>query len=449
MRYFNKSFFKFTLGFLIIIAISLFIIYATSAYAAGVEKIVFTTDPQSIKPNTLSGPMTIQAQDSGGNSFQTPETIDWEFPSSSPSGEFLGSTGNPATSYMSKNTANRTFYYRDSSEGNFTIIINARGRETLQEWSVTQQIIISSDASQNLPEDDSSGEVLGISSDQSTSSNSSSGDSTTNVSSLNSQLEIMAGNDRTTSPGSPIWFQATMKKNTTKANPNLNWSFGDGNVGVGPLVSHTYKYAGDYVVVLSAKVGEIFSVSRFKVKVINSDIEVLDKGQYLEILNKSNTEINLFNWKIENGGKGFVFQPNTIILPNSSVKFDKSLLKLKGYDNSMGLSLKNYLGEEVFSVPDVKETNLGEISLQMEDIQKQAYSLVNKAIAANLVVENSPIPKEVSLSFSGEVKDDFIESAEPILEVLSSSTENIIYEVPKKEGVFVRLTKFIKRVFSN
>ena len=64
MRYFNKSFFKFTLGFLIIIAISLFIIYATSAYAAGVEKIVFTTDPQSIKPNTLSGPMTIQAQDS-------------------------------------------------------------------------------------------------------------------------------------------------------------------------------------------------------------------------------------------------------------------------------------------------------------------------------------------------------------------------------------------------
>ncbi|KKP56345.1 MAG: hypothetical protein UR80_C0016G0005 [Parcubacteria group bacterium GW2011_GWB1_35_5] len=449
MRYFNKSFFKFTLGFLIIIAISLFIIYATSAYAAGVEKIVFTTDPQSIKPNTLSGPMTIQAQDSGGNSFQTPETIDLEFTSSSPSGEFLGSTGNPATSYMSKNTANRTFYYRDSSEGNFTIIINARGRETLQEWSVTQQIIISSDASQNLPEDDSSGEVLGISSDQSTSSNSSSGDSTTNVSSLNSQLEIMAGNDRTTSPGSPIWFQATMKKNTTKANPNLNWSFGDGNVGVGPLVSHTYKYAGDYVVVLSAKVGEIFSVSRFKVKVINSDIEVLDKGQYLEILNKSNTEINLFNWKIENGGKGFVFQPNTIILPNSSVKFDKSLLKLKGYDNSMGLSLKNYLGEEVFSVPDVKETNLGEISLQMEDIQKQAYSLVNKAIAANLVVENSPIPKEVSLSFSGEVKDDFIESAEPILEVLSSSTENIIYEVPKKEGVFVRLTKFIKRVFSN
>ena len=66
MRYFNKSFFKFTLGFLIIIAISLFIIYATSAYAAGVEKIVFTTDPQSI------------------NSFQTPETIDLEFTSSSP-----------------------------------------------------------------------------------------------------------------------------------------------------------------------------------------------------------------------------------------------------------------------------------------------------------------------------------------------------------------------------
>ena len=50
MRYLNKSFFKFTLGFLIIIAISLFIIYATSAYAAGVEKIVFTTDLQTDCP---------------------------------------------------------------------------------------------------------------------------------------------------------------------------------------------------------------------------------------------------------------------------------------------------------------------------------------------------------------------------------------------------------------
>jgi len=50
MRYFNKSFFKFTLGFLIIIAISLFIIYAASAYAAGVEKIVFTTDLQTDCP---------------------------------------------------------------------------------------------------------------------------------------------------------------------------------------------------------------------------------------------------------------------------------------------------------------------------------------------------------------------------------------------------------------
>ena len=293
---------------------------------------------------------------------------------------------------------------------------------------------------------DSIGEVLGTSSDQSTSSNSSSGDSTTNVSSLNSQLEIIAGNNRITSPGSPIWFQAIVKKNTTKASPELNWSFGDGNVGVGSLVSHTYKYAGDYVVVLSARVGEVFSVSRLKVKVINSNIEVLDKGQYLEILNKSNTEINLFNWKIEDDGKGFIFQPNTIILSNSSVKFDKSLLKLKGYDNNIGLSLKNYLGEEIFSAVPIKEVNLEEVSLQINKIQKEAYSLVNKAITANLVVENPPIPKETPLSFSEEVKSDFIEPAEPILEISSSSIENIIYQAPKKEGMISKLTKFIKKV---
>ena len=133
------------------------------------------------------------------------------------------------------------------------------------------------------------------------------GESTTNVSSLSAQLEIIAGNDRTTSPGSPIWFQATIKKNTTSAGPELNWSFGDGNIGVGSLVSHTYKYSGDYAVVLNARAGDIFSVSRLKVKVVESNLSISDKGEYLEITNNSGAEINLFNWKVENKGRGIYF----------------------------------------------------------------------------------------------------------------------------------------------
>ena len=433
MRYFDKTFFKFTLGFLVIIAISLLIMYAASAYAAGVEKIVFTTDSQSIKPNTLSGPITIQTQDSSGNSFQTPETLDLQFISTSPTGEFLGSTGNPATTYMNKNTANRTFYYRDSAEGNFTITVNIKGGDSGIELGANQQIIISSGASQNSSENNSntSGEVLGASSDSSSSGSASSGGSSTNnVSSLSAQLEVLAGSDRTTSPGSPIWFQATVKKNTTSAGPELSWSFGDGNVGTGPLVSHTYKYPGDYAVVLSAKAGDIFSVSRLKVKVADSDISISDKGEYLEISNNGNAEINLFNWKLENEGKGFIFQPNTIILPRSSIKLDKNLLTMRGLDNSLGTRLKNSLGEEVFAVAPVKEVNISEISQNLENYKNEA--LVIKSKIQNIKIKNNP---------SNSSRQENLSQA-------TTSMENIIYEAPKSEGFVARLTSFIKRVFS-
>jgi hypothetical protein len=289
--------------------------------------------------------------------------------------------------------------------------------------------------SQNPP-----GEVLGSSSNSSSSNTASFGGSTNNVSSPSAQLEIIAGSDRTTSPGSPIWFQATVKKNTTSIGPELNWSFGDGNIGAGPLVSHTYKYPGDYIVVISARAGDIFSVSRLKVKVTESDISVSDKGEYLEISNNGNTEINLFNWKVENEGKGFIFQPNTIILPKSSIKFDKSLLNMKGLDNSQGTSIKNCLGEEVFAAAPIKEIDLEEASKNLDNIKKEFSLIQEKANNIDLI---SPANILSSVSVNEKVEMNMTN-----LPQATTSVENIIYEAPKQESFIAKLTNFIKRVFS-
>jgi len=435
MRFFPK---------LLFLSAVLFLVFPSVSFAQ-VSKIVFTTDSQSIKPNILSNPITIQTQDSGGNAHQTSETIDLEFISTSATGEFLGSTGNPATTYMSKNTANRTFYYKDSTEGNFTITVNAKGRDTGGEWNASQRIIISSGASQDN-NSNSSGEILSASSDSSSlsGSQSSSGNSMTNVSSSNSQLDIIAGNDRTTSPGSPIWFQATVKKNTISASPELSWSFGDGNIGAGFLVSHTYKYSGDYVVVLSAKAGDIFSVSRLKVKVAESSVSVSEGNEYLEISNDGNTEINLFNWKVENKGQGFIFQPNTIILPHSSIKLDKSLLKMKGLDNSLGTSLKNSLGKEVFAVVPVEEIDLSEVAKNLDNIKKEFSVVQEKAKNLGLVPQNNNLNTQLqSANIFSAVLANVIEE-----DPATTSAENIIYETPKQENFISKLTNFIKRVFS-
>ncbi len=435
MKYFSKSFFKFALGFLAIVLASLVVIFAVSAYASGVSKIAFTTDEQTISPGDVSGAITVQTQDTSGDSTPTPETIDLEFTSTSGTGEFLNSSGNPVTTTMSRNTSNRTFYYRDSREGTFTIKIVATGRDSGETWNADQKITVSSA--------ESSGEVLSASSDTSSLSNSSTSGSAAPVyGSSISQLEVSAGGNRLTSTGSPITFQAFIKKNTaSNSSVSFSWSFGDGNVGEGELVTHMYKYPGDYAVVLNARSGNTFAVSRLKVSVLSPKIELRDSGEYIEISNNSDSEINLFNWKIVSEGKGFIFQPDTIIFPNSSLILDKSLLKMKGQAEE-NIVLKNFLGQVVAGSESAKETvDMGKITKEIEEIRTQTVTLLSSAKGVDLAsaqrdnaLSGEGLKSEIGAVYNGEAKD-------------ATSTGNaeggrIIFESPKEKGFLQKIKSF-------
>jgi len=181
-------------------------------------------------------------------------------------------------------------------------------------------------------------------------------------------------------------------------------------------------------VVLTARAGDIFSVSRLKVKVSEPSITVSDGGGYLEISNNGNAEVNLFNWKIESGGKGFVFQPDTIVLPHSSIKLNKNLLKMKGLDNSPGIALKNFSGQEIFSATPIQKTDLSEISKNLNSVKQQALAIQGK-------ITNPAIGTEK------------IEADPASLLIATTGADNIVYETPKSESFISKLTNFIKRVF--
>ncbi len=450
MKYFGKSFFKFTLGFLAIVLASLVVMAAVSAYAAEVSKIVFVTDGQSVKPGELSGAITIQTQDSSGSALQTPETLDLEFISSSATGEFLNSSGNPTTKTMSKNTANRTFYYRDPSSGTFTLKVVATGRDSLKVWEAEQKITVSSSAS-NVGEQGGSGEILGANTEE-TSLSSTSGSSEPTYGTPSSELQVSAGGNRLTSPGSPITFQAVIKKNSSSnSSVTFSWSYGDGNVGDGALVTHMYKYPGEYAVVLNAKSGNNFGISRLKVQVAEPDVDLLDQGDRVKITNNSNTEINLFNWKIVSDGMGFVFQPDTIIFPKSSILFDKSMLKMKG-EAEEGLVLKNFFGDVVASSrSSVQLKEAEKINSDFRLIQTEAVALVKVAMDRGLIQEVAPssvaavTPETINLG-GGENLLIVEEATQQDEETYMSN--DLIYQSPQKMGLFAKLTNFIKRVLS-
>lgn len=65
-------------------------------------------------------------------------------------------------------------------------------------------------------------------------------------------LKVSAGRERLTYVGFPVEFRIESNINSSQT-LDCNWSFGDGFSQVGRNVFHTYKNAGEYILVLNAK----------------------------------------------------------------------------------------------------------------------------------------------------------------------------------------------------
>lgn len=113
-----------------------------SFVVAEINRFQFVTSPQTIVHDTTSSPITIQAQNQNDEKEVIEETYDLTFVSTSPTGNFLGSSGKTVTKTMAKGTAQRTFYYSDSTLGTYTLTVTAVGRTTKKSFSASQSISV-------------------------------------------------------------------------------------------------------------------------------------------------------------------------------------------------------------------------------------------------------------------------------------------------------------------
>ncbi len=376
--------------------ILLFLLFLPLFVNAQVSKIVFTTEPQTIKINELSGSITIQTQDSSGNSYKTPETIDLEFISTSSTGEFLGSTGNPATKTMSTNTSNRTFYYRDSSFGSFTLTVNAKGRTSSTVWNATQTITMSNSVSTTTATTTSN---ITSTPFTTTSSGATLNTSTMTISTHYSaapltnietdiKFEIGAGRPRMSIVGAPIEFNANTNAGYTK-NIDFKWSFGDGTTGVGQILTHTYVYPGEYVAVLNATSPDGMAVSRTNVSVIPADLSLVAiEPSRIEIINKSSREVNLYGRALIAQGKIFAFPKDTIIKAGQKISFGANTtgLNLSGQPNvSLVVVGTEIRPQEVMAkMEEEKKKEIGRISAELSILRSELAKLETQERSINV-----------------------------------------------------------------
>jgi len=156
--------------------------------------------------------------------------------------------------------------------------------------------------------------------------------------------------------GAPANFSAALLgvKEGLSGKTRFVWSLGDGARKEGQNILHTYKYPGDYVVVLDAVAGEYAASDRVAVKAVPAELSVSSVGAagdfYIELENKSAYEINLSGWLLKSGAQYFVIPENTFILSKKKLIFPQEnthLLSVLG--GTIGLLYPNGLTAAFFA----------------------------------------------------------------------------------------------------
>ena len=314
------------------------------ADTSNISKIAFTTGEQTIKPNEVSKEITIQIQDSYGNKVVALETIRFDaFQSTSPTGAFVSCTTptNPPTDYISKNNSNKNICYKDSTEGVYTI--TARTNNTVSPLVASQKITISSltvptggtsDSGNSTTTASSTATTTATTTSQTSDTTSSGGwyvySSSAPLSTYDPvSLNVDAGRERIAFLHSPIEFKSrAVDKNSGKDvfGARYVWSFGDGTSAEGSVVSHTYAFPGDYVVVLNSSSGIDDAVDLTNIKVIEPKVSLISTDSYLEISNEKDLDVNIGGWKIKGDSKEYVIPRDTIISSKNNIKIPRQIL---------------------------------------------------------------------------------------------------------------------------
>ena len=298
------------------------------AAVANIDRIVFFTPERNVSVGQISEVITIQVQNSGGGEEKLDESTNKVLVTvTSSTGEFNSNstTWSPTDTFtMNKNTANKNFYYKDSSAGTYIITAKLTTGETGKSWTATQNITVGG----------SGGSTGGdIGDETSTSTATSTATSTTTTTTNNSggttvvysvhyiqedlsdyeeptTFEVGAGRARLSYVNSPVSFEAKHKvsKNLSAKNCDYIWNFGDAVSLTGEKVEHIYKYPGEYNVILNGTCGDLKSVARTVVKVVAPSVSISTKTDgAVEIINSGKYEINLYNWKMQSGKNSFIF----------------------------------------------------------------------------------------------------------------------------------------------
>ena len=345
---------------------------------AAVTQLVFTSDPLTVTPGVISEGLTVSSGEAVG------EISDLALVSSSATGEFINTSGVSVRPTWNSNWANRTFYYRDSTAGVYTITATLTTRASQQSWSASQTITVGDSAPENNNDDNSDNN----NNDQSSGSNNNNSSNNNSLSSHSATAELSdfknsptlkagAGRARLTAVYSPVAFKASVPDDFKNSKTKFAWAFGDGASGRGATIKHSYEAPGNYQVVLNAENGEEEATARSTVKVFKPDLHLgynLNGGNLmLTLVSRGAEELNLGGWQLSSMGKVFTFPPDTIIAGKAELALSAGIIGFTPASNRVTLNYPN--GQVATEILPAQSLSREELIKMIEELKTKIAKL--------------------------------------------------------------------------
>ncbi len=307
----------------IIIAFLALLLPAAALSTQHVAGLIFTSYPQTIAPGEVSDEINLAMQDAAGNPAAPNETVYLEFYSTSAGGEFLNASREAVSKTWNSNWQKRSFYYRDSTSGTHTLKVVGTGKVSGKSWIAVQKIVVSGavDEAGRSPAGGVSGQPQ----------------------SAPASIEARAGEDKTVTVGSAVYFvgEAVGLDGKPLENARFWWNFGDGKTQEGRSVSHIFMLPGAYTVGLHVSSGQYSASDYMTVLATPNQLAIKSvisgEGGHILFINNGQTMVDIGGWILEDSsGKRFIIPAETKIGPQAEVAFSNFSTSLLGSD---GLTL--------------------------------------------------------------------------------------------------------------
>lgn len=164
-----------------------------------------------------------------------------------------------------------------------------------------------------------------------TSSSSSSSGGATTYTPPPSTLTLDAGTNQDAVMEVPLhlFARAVIKGGAVDPSAQIVWGFGDASSAEGSAVEKTYRYAGSYLVVVTATDGQATGRDEFIVTVRPAQVRILeipDTG--VMVINDTNERLDLSSWALFADKGSFRIPDGTVLLPKANVLFSSTITKL-------------------------------------------------------------------------------------------------------------------------